>query len=451
MRLHFIAIGGSAMHSLALEMMSLGHEVTGSDDAIFEPSKSKLESAGLLPQKMGWFPEKLSKVIDVVVLGMHAKSDNPELKKAQDLDLKIQSYPEFLASLTKEKTRVVIAGSHGKTTITSMILHSLRYHEIDTDFMVGASVSKDPKTLALSEENDFVLLEGDEYLSSAIDSQPKFLWYKPEITLISGIAWDHVNVFPTFENYVSQFERFIYSIQAGGVLIYNEEDEVLKDLVNSVEHPIKKISYKTPEHFISEGTTYLETSEGSLPLMIFGSHNLLNLAGAQWIAQLMGLDSSDFYEAIPSFKGASKRLELLVKSATAFLYKDFAHAPSKVKATSSALKAQFPRKKITVCVELHTYSSLDSKFIIQYANTLDSADEVMVFYDPEALKIKNRDAIPPETIKRAFDHPVLEVFTQTASLESKLLERDYNEEVLVMMSSGNFGGLNWEALQSRFT
>ena len=271
MRLHFIAIGGSAMHSLALEMMSLGHEVTGSDDAIFEPSKSKLESAGLLPQKMGWFPEKLSKVIDVVVLGMHAKSDNPELKKAQDLDLKIQSYPEFLASLTKEKTRVVIAGSHGKTTITSMILHALRYHEIDTDFMVGASVSKDSKTLALSEENDFVLLEGDEYLSSAIDSQPKFLWYKPEITLISGIAWDHVNVFPTFENYVSQFERFIYSIQAGGVLIYNEEDEVLKDLVNSVEHPIKKISYKTPEHFISEGTTYLETSEGSLPLMIFGS------------------------------------------------------------------------------------------------------------------------------------------------------------------------------------
>ena len=308
LRIHFIAIGGSAMHSLALEMKELGHEVSGSDDAIFEPSKSKLEAAGLLPPRMGWFPEKLSAAIDVVVLGMHAKRDNPELKKAQELGLKIQSYPEFIATMTQDKTRVVIAGSHGKTTITSMVLHVLRYHEMNTDYMVGAPVANSTKTLSLSEENDFVLLEGDEYLSSPIDLQPKFLWYQPEIALISGIAWDHVNVFPTFENYSSQFERFILSIQAGGVLVYNEEDEVLKNLVNASQHPIKKIAYQTPKHFITDGTTYLETPEGSLPLKVFGRHNLSNLAGAQWIAQLMGMNSSDFYEAILSFKGASKRL-----------------------------------------------------------------------------------------------------------------------------------------------
>ena len=450
MQLHFIAIGGSAMHSLALEMMQLGHRVTGSDDAIYEPSKSKLLKAGLLPETFGWFPEKISKTIDVVVLGMHAKEDNPELLKAQELDLKIQSYPEFLASLTKNKTRVVIAGSHGKTTITSMILHALNYHEIEADYMVGAPVSENSKTLSLSETPDFVLLEGDEYLSSAIDLRPKFLWYSPEIALISGIAWDHINVFPTFENYVAQFEEFINSIEAGGVLVFNEDDEVLKKLVESNTHPIKKIGYRTPTHFTKEGTTYLETEEGSLPLMIFGKHNLLNLAGAQWIAQLMGLDSSDFYEAMPSFKGASKRLELLAKGENSFLFKDFAHAPSKVKATCLAVKDQFSSKKITICLELHTYSSLDPEFINQYAQTLEAADEVLVFYDPEALKIKNRSAIPPESIQEAFVHSTLNVFTHAAKLNTVLLERTYSDEVLVMMSSGNFGGMDWKALQEQF-
>lgn len=450
LRIHFIAIGGSAMHSLALEMKELGHEVSGSDDAIFEPSKSKLEAAGLFPPRMGWFPEKLSAAIDVVVLGMHAKRDNPELKKAQELGLKIQSYPEFIATMTQDKTRVVIAGSHGKTTITSMVLHVLRYHEMNTDYMVGAPVANSTKTLSLSEENDFVLLEGDEYLSSPIDLQPKFLWYQPEIALISGIAWDHVNVFPTFENYSSQFERFILSIQAGGVLVYNEEDEVLKNLVNASQHPIKKIAYQTPKHFITDGTTYLETSEGSLPLKVFGRHNLSNLAGAQWIAQLMGMNSSDFYEAILSFKGASKRLELLIKGSSSYLYKDFAHAPSKVKATATAVKTQFNSKKITVCLELHTYSSLDPEFIKQYNHSLDSVEKVIVFYDPEALKIKSRAPIPPQTIQEAFAHSSLQVFTQSTELHAMLLEKEYSNEVLVMMSSGNFGGIDWEALQTRF-
>ena len=366
------------------------------------------------------------------------------------MGLKIQSYPEFIATMTQDKTRVVIAGSHGKTTITSMVLHVLRYHEMNTDYMVGAPVANSTKTLSLSEENDFVLLEGDEYLSSPIDLQPKFLWYQPEIALISGIAWDHVNVFPTFENYSSQFERFILSIQAGGVLVYNEEDEVLKNLVNASQHPIKKIAYQTPKHFITDGTTYLETPEGSLPLKVFGRHNLSNLAGAQWIAQLMGMNSSDFYEAILSFKGASKRLELLIKGSSSFLYKDFAHAPSKVKATATAVKTQFNSKKITVCLELHTYSSLDPEFIKQYNHSLESVEEVIVFYDPEALKIKSRAPIPPQTIREAFAHSSLQVFTQSTELHAMLLEKEYSNEVLVMMSSGNFGGIDWEALQTRF-
>ena len=450
MQLHFIAIGGSAMHSLALEMKELGHAVTGSDDVIFEPSKSKLETADLLPESWGWYPEKITENLDVVILGMHAKANNPELKRAQELKLKIQSYPEFLASLTENKTRVVIAGSHGKTTITAMVLHALNYHDVETDYMVGAPVYKNSKTLSISAENDFVLLEGDEYLSSAVDLRPKFLWYTPEIALISGIAWDHINVFPTFENYVNQFELFINSIQAGGVLLYNEEDEVLKKLVNSSQHPIKKMGYSTPKHFIEGGTTYLETEEGSLPLIIFGSHNLQNLAGAQWISQLMGLDSSDFYEAIPSFRGASKRLELLVKGANSSLFKDFAHAPSKVQATCSAVKTQFSKKQLIVCLELHTYSSLDPEFINHYAASLDAADEAIVFYDPEALRIKNRVALPPETIERAFKHDSLRVFTSASKLQASLVERVFSDEVLVMMSSGNFGGIDWEVLQKRF-
>jgi len=302
-RLHFIAIGGSAMHSLALHMHSLGHKVTGSDDVIFEPSKSNLQKAGLLPESFGWFPDKINENIDIVILGMYAKRDNPELKEAQEMNLKIQSYPEFLALFFENKTRIVIAGSNGKIKIIAMILHALGYNGIETDYMVGAPVHENSKNLSIEDDNDFVLLEGDEYFSSVIDLQPKFLWYTPEIALVSCIAWDYTNVFPTFKDYISQFERFIYSIKAGGVLIYNKEDEVLKKLVESIEHPIKKIGYNTPDHFIDNGQTYLETDDGSLPIMVSGSHDLQNLAGAKWIAQLMGLDRSDFFESMLSFKG----------------------------------------------------------------------------------------------------------------------------------------------------
>ena len=450
MRLHFIAIGESAMHSLAFEMQELGHDVTGSDHVISEPSKSKLKSAGLFPENFGWFPEKIVDNIDVVVLGMHVKKNNLELKCAQERNLKIQSYPEFLALLTENKTRVVIAGSHGKTTIISMVLHALKYHDIETDYMVGEPVYENTKTLSINDKNDFVLLEGDEYLSSAIDSNPKFLWYTPEIALISGIAWDHVNLFPTFKNYVFQFEQFINSIKAGGVLIYNEEDDLLTKLVKSSQNPIKKIGYRTPEHFIKGETTYLETDEGSLPLLIFGTHNLQNLAGAEWIGQLMGLVSSDFFEAIPSFKGVSKRLELIAKGSSNFFYRDFAHTPSKVKATSLAVKNQFKGKQITVCLELHAYSSLNSQFINEYAFSLEAADEVLIFYDPEELIEKNRAAISLEEIKKAFRHDSLSVFNQVSLLESNLLDRAFFNEVLVMMSSRNFGGIDLKAIQHRF-
>jgi UDP-N-acetylmuramate: L-alanyl-gamma-D-glutamyl-meso-diaminopimelate ligase len=395
--------------------------------------------------------EKLNNEIDVVVLGMHAKADNPELIMAQALGLKIQSYPEFLASMCKEKSTVVVAGSHGKTTITAMVLHVLNYHGVSTDFMIGAPVPAVTETLSISDENDFILLEGDEYLSSAIDSQPKFLWYKPEIALISGIAWDHVNVFPTFEDYISQFEKFIYSIVEGGVLFYNEEDKELKSLVENCSHPVKKIPYGTPEHTLDNGITYLNTSEGSLPLSVFGTHNLMNLAGARWISQLMGVDVSDFYEAIPSFTGAAKRMERLAKGKTAILFKDFAHAPSKVSASAKAVKSQFSRHKIKVCLELHTYSSLDATFIKQYKDSLTAADEAIVFYDPEALKIKNRAPIDPDAIKKAFNHSSIEVITEAKVLQKELFEQEYVNYVLVMMSSGNFGDLDWEKLKQVIT
>ena len=448
MRLHFIAIGGSAMHSLALEMKRMGNEITGSDDAIFNPSKAKLKAADILPETLGWFPEKITNKIDVVILGMHAKIDNSELLKAQSLELKIQSYPEFLAEISQEKTRVVIAGSHGKTTITAMILHVLNYHDISTDFMLGAPVSAVTETLFVSKENDFILLEGDEYLSSAIDLQPKFLWYQPEIALISGIAWDHINVFPTFETYVSQFEKFIFSIREGGVLLYNQEDLVLKDLVENSPHAVKKIPYRAPTHYIENGITFLDTSEGSLPLSVFGEHNLMNLSGAQWISQLMGLDAVDFYEAIPSFTGAAKRLEKISQGLTAVLYKDFAHAPSKVMATAKAVKDQFKGFEIQICLELHTYSSLDISFINQYKKTLSLADKAIIFYDPEALKIKNRPPISTEIIQAAFDHDSLKVITKTSSLEEYLFSQKYDNKILVMMSSGDFGGLDWDELEA---
>ena len=436
------------MHSLAIEMLRLGHNVSGSDDVIFDPAKTNLEKAGILPKKIGWYEEKINHGIDIVILGMHAKKDNPELIRSKELGLIIKSYPEFLADYSKDKSRVVIAGSHGKTTITSLIIHALNYHEIEIDFMVGAQLKSLNKTLKLSEENNFILLEGDEYLSSPIDLRPKFLWYKPEIALISGIAWDHINVFPTFENYTKQFDLFISSIKPGGVLIYNNEDKILKQIVEANINPIKKIPYVSPNYKIKNHITYLETEEGDLPLSIFGQHNLLNIEAARWVTQLMGLDISNFYEALPTFKGASNRLELITRGKTSYLYRDFAHAPSKVIATVQAVKNQFKNYKITVCLELHTYSSLNKNFIKEYANTLDNADDAIIFYDPEALKIKNRNPLDPELIKDAFANKNIEVLTSGNSLNLNFFRKEFTNKILLMMSSGNFGNINWKKLKN---
>ena len=449
MRIHFIAIGGSAMHNLALALHEAGHEISGSDDVIFEPSKSRLEAVGLLPLEMGWHPENIHSDIDVIVLGMHAKPGNPELAKAQELGLKVYSYPEFLYEHSKHKTRVVIGGSHGKTTITSMILHVMHYHEKEIDFMVGAQLDGFDKMVHLTEQSDFMLLEGDEYLSSPIDSQSKFLHYKPHIALLSGIAWDHINVFPTFESYCAPFESFIDSIVGGGSLSFNQEDEVLNEMVEKATNTIRKIAYTTPEAFIDNGVTYLETDEGPLPLEIFGKHNLNNLAGAKWICQHMGIDALDFYEAISSFKGASKRLELVVKNNQTAIYKDFAHAPSKVKATTAAVKEQYPDRKLVVVLELHTYSSLDASFLKEYKNALAKADVGMVFYEPAVLAIKEREPISAEVIKNAFGSTALQIETTQEGLAIFLRDLSLEGTVLLFMSSGNYGGTDFKALAQR--
>lgn len=447
MRTHFIAIGGAAMHNLALALHNKGYQVTGSDDAIFEPSKSRLEKKGLLPKELGWFPDKINGDIEAVILGMHAKEDNPELLKAKELGLKIFSYPEFLYEQSKNKTRVVIGGSHGKTTITSMILHVMHYHHIEVDYMVGAQLEGFDTMVHLTETNDFIVLEGDEYLSSPIDRRPKFHLYQPNIALLSGIAWDHINVFPTFENYVAQFEIFVNQITKGGILVYNEEDETVKKVAEEATNPIRKMPYQTPNYTVEEGTTLLDTPEGLMPIEVFGAHNLNNLAGAKWICQCMGVDEADFYEAIASFKGASKRLEKIAESKNKVAYKDFAHSPSKVSATTKAVKNQYPDRTLIACLELHTYSSLNAEFLKEYQGALDAADVAVVFYSPDAVKIKQLQEVTYDQIAQSFQRNDLIIYTNPADFKNFLFSQNFDHSALLLMSSGNYGGLNFDEVK----
>lgn len=447
MKTHFIAIGGSAMHNLALALHNKGYQVSGSDDAIFEPSKSRLEKKGILPAEMGWFPEKITQDIEAVILGMHAKADNPELLKAQELGLKIYSYPEFLYEQSKNKTRVVIGGSHGKTTITSMILHVMHFHNIEVDYMVGAQLEGFDTMVHLTEANDFIVLEGDEYLSSPIDRRPKFHLYQPNIALISGVAWDHINVFPTYDFYVEQFEIFIQKITNGGILVYNDEDSEVRRVAEAATNPIRKIPYSTPKYEVNEGVTLLETPEGAMPIEVFGAHNLNNLAGAKWICQNMGVDEADFYEAIASFKGASKRLEKIAESKTKVAYKDFAHSPSKVAATTKAVKEQYPDRTLVACLELHTYSSLNAEFLKEYEGALRYADVAVVFYSPDAVKIKQLDEVTYEQIAKSFNREDLIIYTNPAEFKTFLFKQNLENSALLLMSSGNYGGLNFEEVK----
>lgn len=448
MNIHFIAIGGAAMHNLALALHHKGEVVTGSDDAIFDPSKSRLEQHGLLPEAMGWFPKKVTTNLDAVILGMHAKKDNPELLKAQELGLNIYSYPEYLYERAKNKTRVVIGGSHGKTTITSMILHVMHYWEKAVDYMVGAQLEGFDTMVKMTDDADFMVLEGDEYLSSPIDRRPKFHLYKPNIALLSGIAWDHINVFPTFENYVEQFQIFVDSMTNGGAMIYNAEDEHVVQVVENATAHIKKYPYKTPEYSVENGQTLLETPDGAMPIEIFGKHNLNNLAGAKWICQHMGVVEEEFYEAIATFKGASKRLERIAQNDKTVIYKDFAHSPSKVAATTLAVKEQYPDRTLVACLELHTYSSLNPAFLGEYKGALDAAEVAVVFYSPHAVEIKGLEAIDKKIIEEAFRRKDLIIYTNPLDFRTFLFGQELDNKAVLLMSSGNYGGLDFEDIKN---
>jgi len=378
---------------------------------------------------------------------MHAKPDNSELAKAQELGVKIYSYPEFLYEQSKDKTRVVIGGSHGKTTITSMILHVLNYHDMAVDYMVGAQLEGFETMVHLTQENEFIILEGDEYLSSPIDMRPKFHLYKPNIALLSGIAWDHINVFPTFENYKEQFSIFTDSLTNGGIMVYNEEDVEVKSVVEDSTHTIKRYPYQTPNYSIVEGITYIETPDGHMPLEIFGGHNLQNMAGAKWICQHIGVGEEEFYEAISTFKGASKRLEKIAETKSTVVFKDFAHSPSKVKATTTAVKNQYNSRTVLACLELHTYSSLNAEFLKEYVGALDKADKAVVFYSPSAVKIKQLENVSEEQIRDAFQREDLIVYTDPTEFKAFLFAQKLDDTALLLMSSGNYGGLEFEEVK----
>ena len=446
MRVHFIAIGGSAMHNLAIALHKKGYEVSGSDDNIFEPSRSRLEKYGLLPKKLGWYKSKINLEIDFIILGMHAKSNNPELLEAQNKNIKVVSYPEFIYEMSKEKTRVVIGGSHGKTTITAMVMHVLNSCGIESDYMVGAQLEGFDTMVHLTDDNDFIILEGDEYLASAIDKRPKFHLYKPNIALISGISWDHINVFPTQENYKEQFKIFLDSIIDGGVLVYNGLDEDVKQVSEDCQKSIRKLEYSMPEYEIINGQTFLISDEGKLPLKIFGDHNLSNLSGAKLICQLIGIQDDQFFGSIISFMGAKKRLEPLLEMNDRLIIKDFAHSPSKVKATTTALKKQFQKRKLIALLELHTFSSLNKNFIKEYVNTLNSADVAILFYDPNVVLKKGYQLIENNKLKQAFNNQELYIFSKSKMLMDFLLKQKYIDTNLLFMSSGNYASIDLEIL-----
>jgi UDP-N-acetylmuramate: L-alanyl-gamma-D-glutamyl-meso-diaminopimelate ligase len=446
MKIHLIAIGGSAMHNLALALHQKGYKVTGSDDEIFEPSRSRLEKYGLLPQQIGWFPDKITPDIDAIILGMHAREDNPELIKARELGLTIYSYPEYLFEQTKDKKRVVIAGSHGKTTITSMIMHVLKHCGVDFDYMVGASVEGFDTMVKLSESANVAIFEGDEYLSSPVDKRPKFHLYKPHVALISGIAWDHINVFPTFEAYQEQFLQFIELIEPHGTLYYYDGDLLLKNLVENTSNHLEKEPYIELPHTIHDHHTYLLTQSGSYKLNIFGNHNIQNVSGAKEVCNQLGISDLDFYKSIISFKGASKRLQVLKAGNSSIAYIDFAHSPSKVKATVSALKEQFPERQLVACLELHTFSSLNIPFLKQYKNCMLPAEKGIVYFNPKTLQHKQLPDITTNQVKTAFAGDNINVINDSGELIKYLQSLDYQNTNLLFMSSGNFDGTDLNAL-----
>lgn len=449
MRVHFIAIGGAVMHNLAIALHKKGYQVTGSDDEIVEPSKTRLERLGLLPAEMGWMPDKISKELDAVILGMHARLDNPELVRAQELGVKIYSYPEYIYEQTKDKIRIVIGGSHGKTTITAMILHVLKNCGKDFDYLIGAQVDGFDTMVKLTDSATIAVFEGDEYLASPIDRRPKFLLYKPDVALLSGIAWDHINVFPTFQSYIDQFKKFIDCIEQSGSLIYCEADAEVVKLVKGARKDIREQGYSIPKYKIENGVTYLtpalpgKAEEGRYPLYVYGEHNLMNMNGARLVCKQVGISDEQFYSAISGFKGAAKRLELIVKNENFAFYKDFAHSPSKVKATIEAVKKQFPDRKLVAYLELHTFSSLNENFLKEYAGSMDPADEAIVYFNPHTIEHKKLKPISEEQVKASFGRQTLKVITDSKAISEHISGQKWQSQNLLMMSSGTFDGMDF--------
>lgn len=451
MRIHFTAIGGTVMHNLAIALQLKGYQVSGSDDEIYEPSRSRLAAHGILPPAEGWFPEKITPDLEAVILGMHARKDNPELHRALELGIKVYSYPAYIYQNARHKERVVIAGSHGKTTTTAMVMHVLNFYGKKFDYMVGATLEGFESTVRLSEDAPVIIIEGDEYFSSPIDPTPKFLHYKHHIGLITGIAWDHVNIYPVFDDYVRQFENFAVQTPKAGTLIYCEEDDLatIVSTSNQMRNDVTLISYSTHPYEIIDGKTFLKTSYGKVPLQIFGKHNMQNISGAKVICNRLGISDKKFYQAIQTFRGASKRLELLGQNNHTAIFRDFAHAPSKIEATINAVKEQFPHRKLIACAELHTYSSLSRHFLPQYKNTMRLADQAIVCYSPKALEIKRMEPIDAAAIQCAFNHPNLQVFTNGSDLRDYLLSQNWENTNLLLMSSGTFDQMNLEDLTTQ--
>ncbi|HEU4469696.1 MAG TPA: Mur ligase family protein [Flavisolibacter sp.] len=442
MKIHFISIGGSVMHQLAIALKRKGYQVSGTDDEIFEPAKSNLEKEGLLPAAIGWNPALIHSGLDAVILGMHAKADNPELARARELDLPIYSFPEYIYKESLQKTRVVIGGSHGKTTTTSMIMHVLRAAAKDFDYLVGARLQGFDQSVNITSA-PLIVCEGDEYPASIIEKRPKFHFLFPHIAVITGIAWDHINVFPTFDNYLEQFRIFIDKIEKGGHLIYNEGDPVLKDLV--LAHGRKDLNlhpYGVPQHEIKDGITKITIEGNETTLNVFGDHNLMNLQAAWLVCRQLGMPAGVFTAAISNFTGAAKRLEVLAKGDSVIFYRDFAHAPSKVKATIQAVKNQFPHRKLIAALELHTYSSLNEAFMKEYSGALEAADEAAVFYSRHALELKRMPELPKDIVQAGFAKQGLNVFNERSELESWLQGLSYENAVVVFMSSGNYDGFD---------
>lgn len=440
-RVHIIAMGGSVMHALAITLKNQGIEVSGSDDDFFDPSKARLEEHGLLPERNGWFPEKIDESIDIILLGMHAHADNTELAKAQELNLTIYSLPEFIFKQSLNKQRIVIAGSHGKTTITSIIMHVLKFHKRDFDYLVGAKVKGFDETVKLS-KSPVIIIEGDEYLSSRIDDTPKFLHYHHHIGLLSGIAWDHVNVFPTEDEYVHQFDLFADATPKAGSLAYNDEDPLANVIGGADRTDVIPLPYTTHASEIIDGITYLVYGEDRIKLKIFGKHNLLNLSGAMAVLARLSISNTDFYDAIKSFELPFLRLNVLSQENDFIVFRDYAHAPSKVEATAIAVKTQYPDRDLLGVFELHTYSSLNKAFFTRYKGTLKYCNQVIVYYNPKAVEQKKLEPFAPADVEKAFNHPHLTVINEVDELKNKLLNLDLANMNILLMSSANFGGLD---------